>query len=71
MRPNPSSLTSEGLRAWRKGRGWTQAKLARQLGCSLRAIQYYEAGERKIPLTIKRILDLLDQVSRRGTRHLA
>lgn len=62
MRPTPSSLTGEDLRAWRKEQGWTQVKLARKLGCSLRAIQYYEAGERQIPLYIKRILDLMDWV---------
>lgn len=62
MRPTPSSLTGDDLRVWRKDRGWTQVRLAEEISCSLRAIQYYEAEKRQIPLSIKRILDLLDRV---------
>ena len=61
MRPISSALTGDQLRAWRRARSFTQVEFADALGCSLRAVQYYEAGERRIPLSIQRILDLLDR----------
>ena len=38
-------MTPAQLRAIREQLGWSQAEAGRQLGLSLRAYKYYEAGE--------------------------
>lgn len=38
---------SATLKAWRHRRGWTQRRLAAELGVTGRAVQRWEAGTRK------------------------
>lgn len=45
-------MTPEEFKAWRKRLGLTQGQAAEALGLSLRAIQYYERGEREITKTV-------------------
>jgi DNA-binding transcriptional regulator YiaG len=48
-RPPPEPLTGERLRAWRELWEMSQEQLARELGCSKRALQKWEAGETRVP----------------------
>lgn len=41
--------------------GLTQQDLAKLLGVSQRAVQYYEAGSRKVPGPVARILGLMEK----------
>lgn len=41
------------MRAWRQSLGLSQAAAALELGISTRMYQYYEAGEKEIPLTVE------------------
>lgn len=45
-------MTPEEFKAWRKRLELTQTQAAEALGLSLRAIQYYERGEREITRTV-------------------
>ena len=44
-----SALTPEALRAWRTGRGLTQAQLAALAGVSVRQVKRWEAGAHPVP----------------------
>lgn len=43
----------EDMRAWRDRLGLTQTQAGKALGLTLRAIQHYEGGSRKIPRVIE------------------
>jgi transcriptional regulator with XRE-family HTH domain len=49
-------MTPSDLIATRKTLGLTQTELGEAIGVSLRAIQHYEAGTRKIPKPIEKLL---------------
>jgi transcriptional regulator with XRE-family HTH domain len=63
-RPNPFTITGMGRRAYiateigdrirrlRKERGWTQKELAERIGCSQRAIVYYERDGKYPPAPV-------------------
>lgn len=53
-------MTPADLKAWRGRMGLTQPDLARRLGVTLRAYQYWEAGERSNPglLLVRALRDL-------------
>jgi DNA-binding transcriptional regulator YiaG len=51
-----SGLTGDDLRAVRTKHGWSQAELARRVGVSPAAVSRWEAGNRKIPDTVARLL---------------
>ena len=42
-------MTGDELRTWCKNQGWTQEKLAAELGITARQIRRYESGDRTIP----------------------
>lgn len=44
------------FKAWRGDREWSQEKAARNLGVTLRTVQYWEAGEVPIPETVQRLM---------------
>ena len=44
----PEPMTAARLRELRKKRGWTQERLARELGVTLSTIQAWEIGKRTI-----------------------
>ena len=51
-----SNMTGDDLRAVRAKHGWTQAELARQVGVSPGAVSRWEAGNRRIPDTVAKLL---------------
>ena len=51
-------LTPATLRAWRLARGFSQQAAADWYGCTLRAWQRYEAGQRPIPAPLHHRLRL-------------
>jgi transcriptional regulator with XRE-family HTH domain len=60
-------MTGEELKAARQELGWTQSALASAIGTTLRAVQYYEAGERSVPGPVEKIITItLDLANRLG-----
>ena len=51
-----SDLEAKELREARKGRGMTQKAMADLLGVSMRMYNYYESGEKPIPVVVARAL---------------
>ena len=51
-----SDLEANELREARKGRGMTQRAMADLLGVSMRMYNYYESGEKPIPVVVARAL---------------
>lgn len=51
-----SPVTAQEFRDARAELGWTQSATASALGVTLRAVQYYEAGQRAIPGPVDRIM---------------
>jgi transcriptional regulator with XRE-family HTH domain len=47
----------ERLRRELAALGWTQTKLAEELGVTLRAVRFWVAGDRPIPLYVWRYLE--------------
>ncbi len=47
-------LTPHVLQVWRRHMGWTQEQACRWYGCSIRAWQYWESGDRRIPFPLVR-----------------
>lgn len=58
-------MTGEELKAVREELGWTQSALASSLGTSVRAVKYYEAGQRSIPGPVSRLILLILDTARR------
>lgn len=54
-------MMPEVFRAIRQRLGLTQHALAEALGVSPRAVRYYEAGSRKVPGPVARILGLMEK----------
>lgn len=52
-------MTPAEFRAARKTLGMTQPEMAEALLCSLRLVQYMEAGKRKITPRTKHLLEIL------------
>jgi len=53
------SMQPEEFRQRRRQLGYTQAELAAALGTTQAAISYYEAGRRRIPQPVARLLDVI------------
>jgi len=51
-----SDLEAKELREARKGRGMTQKDMSELLGVSMRMYNYYESGEKRIPVVVARAL---------------
>lgn len=49
-------MTGPDFRSIRERLGWTQQGLAERLGVTVRAVRYYEAGSRKVPGPVARLL---------------
>lgn len=41
----PAFLVGEGLRAWRRARGWSREKLAKRVGVHVRTVIRWELGD--------------------------
>ena len=54
-------MTGAELKQTRERFGWTQQGLAERLGVSPRAVQHYEAGSRKVPGPVVRLLGLFGE----------
>lgn len=48
--------TADDVRMTRERLGWTQQQLADKLGVSLRAVQYWEKGDRRPPTYLRNVL---------------
>ena len=57
-------MTGEEFKARRLDLGLTQTQLGERLGVTLRAVQYYEAGQRPISKTVALLLGTLDEQAR-------
>lgn len=57
-------MTPSDFKALREELGWTQSALAAALGTSIRAVKYYEAGQRKVPGPVRLLLKSVLEVSR-------
>ena len=55
-----SDLEAKELREARKGRRMTQKDMADLLGVSMRMYNYYESGEKRIPVVVARALGVFD-----------
>jgi DNA-binding XRE family transcriptional regulator len=64
-------MTKHELRTRRLGLGKTQRQMAGLLGVSIRAIQSFEQGWRKIPDHVERQVFLLVMLARRATKPVA
>ena len=58
-RPPLRRMTGEELRAWRLKHDLSQAELAYLLGVSQKAVSHWEKGDRKIPLYLSFLLEML------------
>ena len=47
---------ADGLRAWRRGAGWSQQRAACELGCSLAAYGNWERGATPVPAAVLRLI---------------
>lgn len=52
-------MSPEQLTEWRTAKGLTPTQLANLLGVTYRAVHYWERGERQIPPTVEKLLELL------------
>ena len=57
-------MTPAEFKAAREELGWTQSTLASALGVTVRAVQYYEAGQRPVPGPVERIVTSVLDVTR-------
>lgn len=54
-----TSLTSEQLKSARQALGWSQEDMANELRTTGRTVRRWEAGSRKIPGSVSRLIDYL------------
>ena len=60
-KPPLRRMTGEELRAWRIEHDLSQAELAELLGVSQKAISHWEKEDRKIPLYLPFLLEMLEK----------
>lgn len=58
-------MTGAELKAARQELGWTQSALALALGTSLRAVKYYEAGQRSVPGPVEKLVTITLDLARK------
>ena len=58
-------MTGAELKAARAELGWTQSALASAIGTTLRAVQYYEAGQRPVPGPVEKIVTITLDLARK------
>lgn len=49
-------MDHEAFKAWRLARDWSQELTSRNLGVTLRTVQYWESGTVPIPETVQRLV---------------
>jgi len=54
-------MSGQELREWRLKHDLSQAELAELLGVSQKAISHWEVGDRKIPLYLAFLLEMLEK----------
>ena len=59
-------MTPADLQTIRKRKGWTQQGLADALDVTLRAVQFWEAGDRKIAPSMAKLIRMITSYSARG-----
>ena len=64
-----SDLEAKELREARKGRSLTQRAMADLLGVSMRMYNYYESGEKRIPVVVARALGVFDIYSESNVKN--
>ncbi len=52
-------MKPEEIKKFRKSRGWTQKKLAEELGVIQQAVSKWESGKRPVPLYIEKLMKCL------------
>jgi len=52
-------MTPAEIREIRKREGWTQQKLADEIGVTVRTVKHWEAGTRSISLPAEKLLKLI------------
>lgn len=58
-------MTGAELKAARAELGWTQSALASAIGTTLRAVQYYEAGQRPVPGPVQKLVAMTLDLARK------
>ena len=58
------AMTAQELRQARQELGWTQSALASAIGTSIRAVKYYEAGQRPVPGPVEKIVTITLDLAR-------
>jgi transcriptional regulator with XRE-family HTH domain len=58
-------MKPEQLKQFRKSRGWSQKRLADELGVIQQAISKWEAGKREIPKYIEKSIGYLEKNERK------
>jgi len=58
-------MTGAELREARQELGWTQSALASALGTSVRAVKYYEAGQRPVPGPVDKLVTITLDLARK------
>lgn len=58
-------MNAAELRRWLERRGWTYAEAASHLGSDPSSVSRWANGKRKIPGTVARIVELMDEQDRR------
>ena len=64
-----SDVEAKELREARKSRSLTQKDMADLLGVSMRMYNYYESGEKRIPVVVARALGVFDIYSESNVKH--
>lgn len=59
-------MTGAELRALRESWGWSQRRMAAELGISNASVSYMEAGERPVTKRTERTLELIRRERERG-----
>jgi len=60
-----SDMTPEQFKAERERAGLTAKDFAAMIGVSERAVFYYEHGQRKIPLTVQKLLAVIARLDQK------
>lgn len=58
-------MTGAELKEARQELGWTQSALAAALGTSVRAVKYYEAGQRAVPGPVAKLVTITLDLARK------
>ena len=54
-------MTADEFRAWRDRLGLSLVQAGAALGVTSRAVQFYQSGERPVPLTVEKLCMMLER----------